>query len=113
MDLEGDLALQSSVLPGMLRGLLWDYDWKELSWEEDRDLILARVLSAGSWDAVTWLRSQVTDRELREWLARRHGAGLSPQRLRFWELVLELPHDQVNTWLAEERRKTWDVRASR
>ena len=33
-----------------------------LTWEADRNLIVARVSASGSWDAVRWLRSQVDDR---------------------------------------------------
>jgi hypothetical protein len=38
------------------------------------------------------------------------GAELSPRQLRFWELVLELPHRQVNAWLAATCRTIWDRR---
>ena len=94
-----------SKLPATLRALFWDYDFTALSWENDRDLIMARVLTAGDWDAVTWLRSRVGDRALREWIERHRGGGLSPQRLRFWELILGLPHCQVNAWLVAEGRQ--------
>ena len=85
---------RSSTLPATLRPLFWDYDFAALNWENDRNLIMARVLTAGSWDAVTWLRSRVGDQALREWIERHQGRGLSPQQLRFWELILGLPHRQ-------------------
>lgn len=98
-------------LPALLRPLLWDYDFEALAWENDRDLIIARVLTSGGWEAITWLRSHVGDRALREWIERHQGRGLSPRQLRFWELILELPHRQVNRWLAAEGRKIWEKRA--
>lgn len=101
---------RSSQLPALLRALLWDYDFETLTWENDRDLIIGRVLASGGWDAVTWLRSRVGDRALREWIKRHQGRGLSPQQLRFWELVLGLPHRRVNAWLAAEGRQIWDQR---
>ena len=94
----------------MLRPLFWDYDFAALSWETDRDLIIARVLTSGDWAAVTWLRSRVEDHALREWIECQHGGGMSPQRLRFWEMMLGLPHRQVNAWLAAEGRQIWDKR---
>jgi hypothetical protein len=100
----------SSKLPTTLKALFWDYDFTALSWENDRDLIMARVLTAGSWDTVTWLRSRAGDHALREWIERRCGGGMSPQRLRFWELILELPRRQVDDWLAAEERQVWDKR---
>ena len=62
----------------MLRPLFWDYNFDTLTWEEDRELIISRVLISGSWDAVTWLRSRAGDQYLREWIERLQGKGLSP-----------------------------------
>ncbi len=97
-------------LPKQLRPFFWDYDFARLSWEEDRDLVTARILAAGSWDAICWLRARLGDSALRAWLERRQGAGLSPRQLRFWELILGLPHRQVNAWLAATGRQAWDRR---
>jgi hypothetical protein len=97
-------------LPTTLRPLFWEYDFQTLTWDHDHDLIIARILTAGEWDAVTWLRSHLGDRALRTWIERHHGRGLSPSRLRFWELILAIPHRQVNAWLALEGRKIWDNR---
>jgi hypothetical protein len=96
----------------MLKTLFWDYDFDILTWEQDRELIVSRILTSGNWDAVTWLRSHVGDQSLKEWIERHHGDGLSPQRLRFWEIILELPHRQVNIWLSSERRKIWEKRTN-
>jgi len=97
-------------LPRMLRPLFWDHDFDVLNWKQDRDLIVARVLASGSWNVVRWLRRRLGDEALREWLQQRRGAGLSPRQLRFWELILELPHRQVNAWLAAPERTVWDRR---
>ncbi len=103
-------SVHSSELPLLLRALFWDYDFEALTWENDSDLIIARVLTLGGWNAVSWLRSRRGDSALREWIKCHHGGGLSPQRLRFWELILELPHRQVNAWLEEDGRKIWEKR---
>jgi hypothetical protein len=104
---------QSTVvakLPDFLRPFFWDYDFKDLSWDEDWDLIIKRLLTSGDWKAVIWLRSHLKDSNLREWIIDHRGAGLSPQRLRFWELILEIPHRQVNLWLKAEGRRIWEKR---
>lgn len=101
-----------SKLPDLLRPFFWDYDFDSLSWEDDHELVIARVLSSGDWNALVWLRNHAGDHFLREWVERHQGGGLSPQKLRFWELVLGLPHRQVNTWLAAERRKIWGKRVN-
>ena len=105
--------MPSSKLPKMLRPLFWDYNFDTLTWEEDRDLVISRILISGNWDAVTWLRSRAGDQSLKEWIERLQGKGLSPVQLRFWELILGLPHQRVNTWLLSERRKIWEKRAHR
>ena len=110
MNQQRDRKPRTPKLPGVLKGLFWDYDFAALDWAADRNLIIGRVLTSGSWDAVTWLRSTLEDNALREWIEVHRGAGLSPQRLRFWELILELPHRQVTMWLAEEGRRIWDRR---
>jgi hypothetical protein len=104
---------RGAALPDALRPLFWEHDFETLTWEEDRDLIIARVLAAGSWEAVAWLRSQVSDAELRQWIQRRRGRGLSRQQLRFWELIVNLPHRQVNAWLADAGSRVWHERTRR
>ena len=68
------------------------------------------MLASGTWEAITWLRVCLGDQALREWIERHRGGGLSPRQLRFWELMLNLPHRQVSAWLWAEGRKIWDQR---
>jgi len=99
-----------SRLPTLLQPFFWDYDFKTLTWDDDRDLIIERVLASGTWEAITWLRARLGDQALHEWIERRR--GLSPRQLRFWELMLNLSHRQVNAWLRAEGRKVWDQRVN-
>ena len=103
-------ASKSTRLPPTLRPFFWDYDFARLSWRTDRDLIIARILAVGNWQSLRWLRRRVPDAELRAWIMNRRGRGLSNRQLRFWELILELPHRQVNAWLAEPARRIWEGR---
>ena len=57
-----------------------------------------------------WLRRRVSKTSLQDWLKRRRGAGLSSRQLRFWELILDLPHRLVNTWLDDPGRQAWEQR---
>jgi hypothetical protein len=97
----------------MVKSLFWDLDPRGLRWERDREQIIGRVLASGTWDAVKWLRSRAGDDALREWIERHQGRGLSPRQLRYWELILDLPHRKVNEWLRSEQRQVWDRRAAR
>ena len=102
----------SSELPQFLRPAFWDYALEDLSWPADRDLVISRILSAGDWPAVSWLRKRLGDGPLRVWLTSRRGRGRDAKRLRFWELVLELPHRDVEAWLADARRDAWTQRTA-
>jgi hypothetical protein len=97
-------------LPDRLRPFFWDYDFDALNWGEDRDLIIKRILASGDWNAITWLRSHIGDDSLKAWIQQHQGGGLNPRQLRFWELVFEIPHRQVNAWLSMERRSIWEKR---
>lgn len=100
-------------LPEALRPLFWDYEFARLSWEADRDLVIARVLASGDWAAVCWLRVQITPTALRAWIEQRRGRGLDPPRLRFWQLVLGLRRRTVDAWIADLARDSWLHRAVR
>ncbi len=107
---DASLARTPGDLPQMLRPLFWDYKFDQLNWQEHEDFVVRRVLSEGTWENVCWLRRQVGDDALREWITRHQGRPLSRQQLRFWELVLNLPSDLVGTWLAFEARNIWEGR---
>ncbi|MBN2117499.1 MAG: hypothetical protein JW730_13060 [Anaerolineales bacterium] len=97
-------------LPKSLKPFFWDYPFSKLSLNTDRDLIIRRVLSSGSWDAVCWVRKEIGDENLKKWLIAHKGRGLSPRQLRFWELILDLPKRQVNTWVRVARETPWGKR---
>ena len=98
-------------LPEPIQTLFWDQNAHALRWERDRQAIIGRVLSVGSWDAVSWLRRRIGDEELRDWIEQHRGCGLSPQQLRYWQLMLDIPARRVNAWLRDEARQVWDRRA--
>jgi len=64
-------------LPRRLRSLFWDCDFAQLTWKDDSDLIISRVLAVGDWESIQWLRGLLPAPALRDWLERRRGAGLS------------------------------------
>jgi hypothetical protein len=95
------------VLPLKLRPFFWDYSFSSLSIAKDKDLIIRRLFSSGSWDSVCWMRRQIGDQELREWLIAHKGRGLTPRQLRFWGLVYDLPVRQVNSWVRAIQNGIW------
>jgi hypothetical protein len=100
----------TSRLSKVLRPLFWDYPAAGLHWPEDRDLVIRRILTDGNWDSITWLQRKVGKSQLRIWFFKYKGRGLDPRRLRFWELVLNLPHRSVNLWMKPRDGNVWQAR---
>src|SRR6266496_2025983 len=100
----------SQPLPKSLKPYFWDYSFSKLSLKNDRDLIIRRVLTNGSWDAILWLKKKIGDENLKQWLIAHQGRGLSPRQLRYWGLVLDLPNRQINTWVKAVQENPWGKR---
>jgi len=98
---------RAARLPSQLRPYFWDYDFHRLRWETDSDLIIARVMERGGLDA---MRDRAGDTALRQWLAARSGRGIGSHRLRYWELVLDVPHRQVTAWIEAQQDLPWSRR---
>ena len=98
--------------PSVVRSLFWEYGTADLNWTDDHDLIIRRVLTEGNHHALQWLRSQVGDASLRKWLLKRSGDHLSPKQLRFWELILDLPTEEVDVWVGARRHSIWHLRTA-
>jgi len=99
-------------LPDFLGNLFWEYDFADLDRQEDHDLIVGRILTRGSWDAVRWLRREEGEEAIRGWIERTHGRPLDRRRLRYWQLVLDLPGDEVDAWLAAREPDVWERRTT-
>jgi hypothetical protein len=102
---------EETPLPPDVRALFWEYGDRNMSLQSDRDLVMGRVLSAGEWDALRWLRREVGDPALVEYLTRTEGRLLSPRQLRLWQVLVDLPPDAVTDWIARGARQVWDRRA--
>ena len=100
----------SVSLPRHLEDLFWEYDVSILDWDEHRGFIARRVLSHGTWEQICWLRNEIGDAELRRIIEAGRGRELSPRQLRFWQLILDIPAEEVDHWLAEPGRQIWDNR---
>jgi hypothetical protein len=97
-------------LPKSLKPFFWDHSFSKLSLNTDRDLIIRRILSSGSWEAVLWLKKKIGDKNLKKWLVSYQGRGLSPRQLRYWGLILDLPDVQVNKWVNSAKENPWGKR---
>jgi hypothetical protein len=71
------------------------------------------VLASGTWALVGWLGGGLGVDGLREWLVRHRGRGLDRRRLRFWQLILDLPAEEVDQWIAARAADPWEARTGR
>ena len=99
-------------LPECVQRVLWDTDPGAVTWERDREAVLGRVLVHGEWEAICWLRRTAGDEAIRAWIVATHARRLSREQIRFWQLLLELPEDLVQSWLARPGRRVWDERCA-
>lgn len=97
-------------LPSFLKPFFWDTEFSRLKWSSHQDFIIQRILVEGDWNAVQWLRRRLGDEVLLTWILQHKGRGLDKRRLRFWELILQLPNNTVNAWLHTTRDTPWERR---
>lgn len=112
MDQQAGQASSASKLPEKLRSLFWDCDFDSLRLGEHDSFVIRRILDRGNWDSIKWLRRTLGDDAIRQWFMAKHGRGLDPPKLRFWELILDLPKSEVDEWVRRARTSTWHGRAA-
>ncbi len=105
--------MAASTLPDLIKPFFWDSDTRALSWAEHRDFIIRRILQTGTWEALSWLRNELGDDELRLWIEKQRGGGLSPRQMRFWQVVLDLPPAKVTRWVHLAAIQPWERRLTR
>jgi hypothetical protein len=96
-----------------LERLFWEYPAGSVRLDTDRELVVRRVIAEGGWREMSRLRSRVGDAAIRDFIERTDARGLSPQRIRFWQLILGLPARRANAWVRRAREETWARRARR
>jgi hypothetical protein len=98
---------------GGFERLFWDYPARSIGPDADRDLVVRRVAAEGGWREMSLLRSRVGDQAIRDVIKRTDARGLSPQRIRFWQLLLGLPARKADAWVRRARESNWARRARR
>lgn len=78
--------VQGSV-PESLRSLFWDVDLGAIRLPDHADYVIERVMTRGTWNAMSWLRRTFDASELRDFLARK-GARLPARERAYWQLLL-------------------------
>lgn len=113
MSRKTEMGQRAVRLPKHVRDLFWEYDAKKIHWRTDSDLIIQKILESGKWESLEWLIPVAGSSRLRNYLIRRRGAGLGPPQLRFWQIILDLPTEEVNIWIATAKSDPWGRRMHR
>ncbi len=50
------------------------------------------------------------DDAMRSWLIDHDGAGLDSKKLRYWQLILNIPELMVSAWIRSTRENPWNRR---
>ncbi|CUU38628.1 hypothetical protein GXSOP10_14218 [Armatimonadetes bacterium GXS] len=100
-------------LPEFLRPLFWEVEFRKVSPRKHQSYICMRIMEHGDLQAIRWMLQTYGKETLREWLIQREGRGLSPRTLRFWEVILNIPHRQVTRWLRSRPIDLWEQRTHR
>ncbi|HEX3769725.1 MAG TPA: hypothetical protein VHV30_02615 [Polyangiaceae bacterium] len=82
--------MAAEVLPDSVARLLWDVDVSALDLARDRALILERVMSRGTWEAMKWLRRRYAKAVLADFVRQEGARVLSPRDLAYWALVCDV-----------------------
>lgn len=106
------VTLEKSALspPDLPRELAWDLPAGVSLAAEHQGFVIDRIMARGSLERIRELRRAVGDAALAGRLRATRGRHLDRRRLRFFEILLRLPRDQVDGWLADPRRRLWDGR---
>ncbi len=81
--------MSAPEIPSFLVPLLWDVDLAQFDQATHAELVMERVMTKGSWEAMKWLRKTYSSESLAEFL-RARGHLLAPRDLAYWSLVCEV-----------------------
>jgi hypothetical protein len=77
-------------VPDSVSRLLWDVDPASIDLDRDRAFVFERVMSRGTWDAMTWLRARYDVEAIRTFVREQGARKLAPRDLAYWSLVAGL-----------------------
>ncbi len=95
-------------LPEFLRPLFWEVPFHKVSPKRHISYICIRIMEHGDEQSARWMLQTYGKARLRQWMLEREGRGLSPRTLRFWEVVLDLPHRTVTRWIRNREQLQWN-----
>ncbi|MCL5670608.1 MAG: antitoxin family protein [Acidobacteria bacterium] len=81
------------MLPEQFRALFWDVNVETLDPKQYPDYTIGRVLEYGDDAAVTWMRENFSEADIKRVLMKDH--TLSKKSANYWALVYRVPREHV------------------
>lgn len=85
--------METKKLPFFLKKYFWDVDFDLLDSRKSKTFILKRVLDRGDTKALSWIRQNYTNREIKRLLL--NTRDISPKTANFWADYLKIDHKKV------------------
>jgi len=92
-------------IPSSLHRFFWEYDPGKLDVDRHADLIMARLMERGSWQAMVWLRKTYPAAKIARFLEKKGWRVLAPREINYWALVCDLPENRKTELLHKSRQR--------
>jgi hypothetical protein len=87
------MSRKTTQIPEFLRSYFWDVNFDLLDFKKSKIFILKRVLDRGDSKALSWMRKNYTNQEIKKLLLTTR--DLSPKTANFWALFLGIDKRKV------------------
>lgn len=87
------MRYNSRMIPENIRSFFWDIDVESFEPKLYPDYTIGRVLEYGNREALSWLRSQFSEHQIKKVI--RTERRLTRKSATFWALVYHLPSEQI------------------
>jgi len=104
----------TSQLPSHLQRFFWEYDPQVLDIKKHADVIMARIMERGSWQAMMWLRKVYPSEVLADFLSDKGWRVLPPREVNYWALVSGMSEEAKARLIvkAKTRDAVWGKRSA-
>ena len=108
------LNKHNTGIPKFLHRFFWEYDPDKIDRIKHADLIKAKIMERGTWQAMTWLKEVYSDAEREEFLSRKGIKILPPRELNYWAMVSGVSGNKRKKWLkqAVREKNPWKERSA-
>ncbi len=81
-------------LPDFLRSLFWEVDFSQEHLKNNKRYVIERILEYGDDQSITWLRRNVTPKDIAEVV--KSSRVISPNTAALWALILDISNEEIS-----------------